>query len=187
MRKDMIKLKTWDEEISKNRICEIRSVKRNEFYASLESGLNPELEVVMYNSEYNNERKVEVKNEKYYVLKTYIDRYSDDIHLTLKVNDMFSDVTYKTQEIKKYSDGSEYLEDDIVKTIKAKVEIKKGKIDTRNEKHRSVQEAEITTEFNSDFNITGKIEFNNRVFEIESIENVYNLDLFHKITAREII
>ena len=52
-------------------LCHRKSVGRTEFYSASTTGLNPEVVFVMYDFEYNGERKVEFEGIKYSVIRTY--------------------------------------------------------------------------------------------------------------------
>lgn len=64
--------------------CKIRSVSQKEWFEGGRSGLNPELQIVMFAYDYHNEEIVEIGGRRYAVYRTYVNKSIDEIELYLQ-------------------------------------------------------------------------------------------------------
>lgn len=67
-------------ESSRTVFCAVQSVTRDEFYEGGRNGLNPEYQFTMFGPDYEGERILEYKGNRYGIYRTYIGR-NDTIEL----------------------------------------------------------------------------------------------------------
>ena len=75
---------TETEEDSTDVWASVTSIDRQEFYASGQRNLKPEIRATIWFSEYNGEEVVEIDGERFGVYRTYRREYSDEIELYLE-------------------------------------------------------------------------------------------------------
>jgi len=57
--------------VEKQIFCNKKSVTQNEFFKASEAGLKPQLMILVFAVDYNNENKVKVDDKVYYIYRTY--------------------------------------------------------------------------------------------------------------------
>lgn len=68
-------------EVERKILCSLKGVTKNEFYSAAQSGMKPELVVVINKYDYQNEQKVEFEGIKYKVIRTFPIR-TEELELT---------------------------------------------------------------------------------------------------------
>lgn len=75
---------TIREKIETDVFCEKRSIRQSEFYAAAQSGLKPELTLVIRPYEYDNQKEIIFENVSYRIIRTFeID--SEELELICEV------------------------------------------------------------------------------------------------------
>lgn len=89
---DLITIETTTDELNQvveslrttaTSFCEIASINQSEFYSAGRMGFQPELKIVMYDFEYNNEKIARVNGKLYSIYRTYFVPGADRVELYL--------------------------------------------------------------------------------------------------------